>query len=189
TNIYKPESRAKCYQCDYPDESLEHILTDCPSTEALAIWDLTRRIWPSTQLGEWKRPTYGTILGCGCLSPPQQPPNPPSKAAKGATRLQIILISESAHLIWSLRCDRVINGIRHDKKTIETRWLHKINTRLDMDRHSAHSPHYPLTISRIKNTWQHLLSQNQPPPENWANRPEVLVGIKLPRPSDYTEDT
>ena len=182
------EIRATCPQCRYPDESLEHILTDCPSIEAQTIWGILQRTWPTT-LGGWKKPTLGEILGCGCISPRNTHPDPPSKIAKGAARLKIILLSESAHLIWILRCDRVINGVRHSKTTTESRWLNKINARLDMDRRMAASPHYPLTVPRVKQTWQNLLSRSQTLPDDWATRPEVLVGITLPRPSVATEDT
>lgn len=98
------EIRARCPQCNYPDESLEHILTDCPSLEAKTIWSLFQQIWP-TALGEWKKPPIGEILGCGCLSPPNSHLNPPSKTARGAMHLRTILLSESAHPIWALRCD------------------------------------------------------------------------------------
>ena len=54
---------------------------------------------------------------------------------------------------------------------------------------SGLSPHYPLSLPKMKNTWQRFLEHNQPLPDDWATRPEVLVGIKLPRPSAPTEDT
>ena len=182
------EFHAKCTQCNHSNESLEHILTDCPSTEAMTIWNLLQRIWP-TALGVWKKPLISEILGCGCLTPPSTHPIPPTKTTKGAARLKIILISESIHLIWALRCKRVINGTRHSERNVETRWLNKINARLDIDRRMTASPHYPTTISRLRHTWQHLITQNQSPPEDWATHPEVLVGIELPRPSNATEVT
>jgi hypothetical protein len=62
-----PTVGAKCSQCDYPDESLEHILTDYPNLEALTIWDLLQRTCP---------PYKATgILGYGYLTP-QHPPKP-----------------------------------------------------------------------------------------------------------------
>ncbi|KAF8137578.1 RnaseH-domain-containing protein [Boletus edulis] len=188
SKIENYKHRAKCSQCNYPEESLEHILTDCPSTEATVIWNVLQRIWP-TSLGEWQKPSFGAILGCGCLSTSHTHPNPTSKANKGKNRLKIILISESIHLIWALRCDRVINGAQHSANTVKTRWTNKINARIDIDRQMACSPHYSLTATRVKYTWQPLVSHNHSLPENWASRPEVLVGITLPRTSDVTEDT
>ena len=82
-----------------------------------------------------------------------------------------------------------MQGTHHRDSVIQTRWLHKITSRLDIDRRAALSPHYPLTLAKMKNTWQHFLKYNRPLPEDWATRPEVLVGIKLARPSALTEDT
>ncbi|KAG1876108.1 hypothetical protein C8R48DRAFT_811459 [Suillus tomentosus] len=53
---------------------------------------------------------------------------------KGASRLLRILISESAHLIWVLRCDTTINGTNHTERAIKNRWMSKINQRLQLDR-------------------------------------------------------
>jgi hypothetical protein len=53
---------------------------------------------------------------------------------KGATHLLHILISESAHLIWVLRCERVIREIKHKDNEIRARWLSLINDRLMEDR-------------------------------------------------------
>lgn len=187
TNIPTLTHCAKCYHCDHTDESLEHILTDCPSLAAQTIWSLTRHTWPPS-LGAWKEPSYGEILACGCLAPPGEHQDA-SPSAKGASRLCMILLSESAHLIWVLRCDRTINGAQHQESDIQTRWLHKITSHLDIDRRAALSSHYPLSLPKMKHTGQCFLKHNQRLPDNWATHPEVLVGIKLPRPSAFTKDT
>ena len=64
----------------------------------------------------WPGNDLGTILGCGCLTvhhnehQNQNQDHHPNKAhLKGATRLLQILLSESAFLIWALRCERVIH--------------------------------------------------------------------------------
>ncbi|KAH9023482.1 hypothetical protein EDB85DRAFT_312877 [Lactarius pseudohatsudake] len=53
---------------------------------------------------------------------------------KGATRLLQILISEVAHLIWVLRCERVIQGKQQNANETEARWFKAINWRLTEDK-------------------------------------------------------
>ena len=82
----------------------------------------------------------GTILGIGSISlknlPPQNKP--------WSTRLFKILVSESAYLIWKLRCERRIklqdeNNDPHPHQEIRHRWLATINKRLTLDRLSTDS--------------------------------------------------
>ncbi|KAG1839037.1 hypothetical protein DFJ58DRAFT_644578, partial [Suillus subalutaceus] len=52
----------------------------------------------------------------------------------GASRLLRIIISESAYLIWVLRCERVIQGILQDEEKTKRRWMNAIDKRLQLDR-------------------------------------------------------
>jgi hypothetical protein len=76
------------------------------------VHGLAKNQWPHKNI-PWPNISLGTILGCGCLPAKehnaQQPENAP-KLNKGATKLLHILLSESAHLIWVLRCERVIRN-------------------------------------------------------------------------------
>ena len=75
------------------------------------------------------------ILGIGCLNTPQndaqqaQPRrNPHARAReKGKTRLLQILVPESAHLIWALRCERIVHEEIYPDEEIKARWLRKIS--------------------------------------------------------------
>lgn len=53
----------------------------------------------------------------------------------GLTRLHKILIIEAAHLIWSLRCERVIakDGDQHATMEIVNRWNGLIKNRANLD--------------------------------------------------------
>jgi hypothetical protein len=58
------------------------------------------------------------------------------EATDRATRLLHILISEQAHLIWVLRCERVTREATHSEEMI-ARWFRSINARLTEDIISA----------------------------------------------------
>jgi len=45
------------------------------------------------------------------------------KPYQGATRLMQILLTEAAHIIWILRCKRVIEGRNHTDNKICKWWL------------------------------------------------------------------
>ncbi|KAG2079380.1 hypothetical protein BD769DRAFT_1380581, partial [Suillus cothurnatus] len=52
---------------------------------------------------------------------------------KGTSRLLRILISESAYLIWTIRCKRVIHESTHNEDSVRRRWRNAIDRRLQLD--------------------------------------------------------
>jgi hypothetical protein len=131
--------RQTCQLCD-ETETMEHILVHCTATPPSTIWDLAKNTWPHAP-HLWPEISIGIILGCGTISPPgiAQPGGPEAnqnygRVPRGATRLLQILLSESAHLIWVLRCERVIQECTHMPSEIRCRWLHVINVRLTNDK-------------------------------------------------------
>ncbi|KAG1888417.1 hypothetical protein F4604DRAFT_1499697, partial [Suillus subluteus] len=94
-----------------------------------------------------------------------------------ASRLYRILISESAHLIWVLRCERTIGGRNYPLNTIESRWMNKITSRLEIDRSIASRiDKKNKTRNIVKTTWSDIITSKNQIPENWVSNPEVLVG-------------
>ncbi|KAG1840786.1 RnaseH-domain-containing protein [Suillus tomentosus] len=197
TNIPNFENRARCAHCNEDTENLKHILLECPDNAQTIVWNLARKLWPSKH-GQWPQLTLGIILGCGNINLPNNrnnnAHNPPNQQAhrdqqqinlnKGTSRLLRILISESAHLIWALRCDTTINGTRHTQQSIITRWTSTINKRLQCDRLTAKKIIRTKSFENIVyTTWSDTLKTNDPTPKNWVTALEVLVGITLPRPS------
>ena len=178
-NIPLYEQRARCSICNEATESLDHILIDCHRGQANNIWTLAKSIWP-TAFGAWPEIHLGTILGCGSVSPPT--PQNDNRPNPGKSRLLRILLSESAHLIWVLRCERVIQETLHTNEAVKTRWYNKINHRLSLDRYIASKwNRKPITQEIVKRTWYPSLLQNSPDlTEDWVTNSEVLVGIKLP---------
>jgi len=87
-----------------------------------------------------------------------------------------IIISESAYLIWVLRCERVTQAKEHSDDEIKGRWLRVINERLTINK---------ITATRVKrkdgfttlvvNTWEQALEKERGLPPK-LNHSEVLVG-------------
>ncbi|KAF9542898.1 RnaseH-domain-containing protein [Agrocybe pediades] len=176
------EIRGWCHECDTV-ETLEHILTECRASGQEIIWKLVEETW-SKKSKKWKRPTLGLILGCGLAN---FHPERGKKRLTGANRLWAILISESAHLIWTGRCTwKIEHEGRPDKipseQEIRTRWLQAINTRLKIDCLLTDRKRYgrkALSIQIVEKTWWGILSDQRNLPENWIDvyGTGVLVGI------------
>ncbi|KAG0693891.1 hypothetical protein DFH29DRAFT_787091, partial [Suillus ampliporus] len=163
-NIPTYEIRATCLSCRAEMESIEHILTTCDHLAPKAIWSLTHQLWPENYIA-WNPPTIGTILGCR------------------ASHLLHMLISESMHMIWALHCERAIKGVEHSDINICTRWIHAISQWLNIDRMTAHKyDRRRKVITKVINMWSHVINTEPPDNTDCMITPEVLVGIKLPRP-------
>ncbi len=183
TNINNYEDRGTCITCNTP-ESMTHILTQCDAPPRRIIWSLAENIWPHPNI-RWPDIELGTILGCGCIN--IQPKTNAENSGdnqdnrrityRGESRLLQILLSESAYQIWVLRCERAIQGKRHEEEEIKRWWLRAINVRLTDDK---------ITATRVKreegftnlvvNTWEQALNKERGLPINWIHDSEVLVG-------------
>ena len=136
-NIPTDPPRQNCTTC-HVTETMEHILIHCAALLPPIIWDLARSTWPYARC-LWPEISFGIVLGCGSVYPPTtELPNrtdpPLAYNPRGVARLLQILISESAHLIWVLRCERVIQDRSHTAGEIRLRWLRSINARLTDDK-------------------------------------------------------
>jgi len=180
-NIPQYVHRVHCSSCNEALESLEQILIDCDNIVISTIWNLARQTWP-TSFGLWPAIHLGLILGCRSIALPLQ--NDDKVIRCGPSRLLCILISESAHLIWVLRCERTIREVNHPTETVKSRWHNKINQRIDLDRHlTSMYNRKPVTKKLVEDTWQAILLEQLPSlEEDWITNFEVLVGITLTRP-------
>jgi hypothetical protein len=84
---------------------------------------------------DWPDVRYSTILGSNLV----HFTNSKGKRLKGKSRLFTILITESAHMIWKLRCERVIKFDNaeekfHSDKEIHNHWIATINKHLKFDK-------------------------------------------------------
>ena len=179
------ESRGECRPCA-TTESMEHILVGCTQGATETIWRLAKESWDHERY-KWPTISLGIVLGCGNLSAEPQAGRPPEQRQittnqRGATRLLQILVSEAAHLIWVLRCERVIQEKTHSPYETEARWLKAINRRLTEDKIVATKIKREKQYSKlIQDTWNHLLTRDSDPPHNWIQNREVLVGRRAQR--------
>jgi ribonuclease HI/exonuclease III len=183
-NIPEHESRAKCSHCHTTD-SMEHILTECHEPEQETIWSLAKTLWKIKYL-DWPQITVGIIMGCGTITFK----NNRGKPDVGKNRLFQILISESAHLIWKLRCERVIKhednpDFHHTRQEVCNRWIKMMNKRICIDYLLTDKRRYKRKAtkrSHVVNTWAGLLTQGKNLPEDNSWQSRVLVGITPLRP-------
>ena len=124
----------------------------------------------------------GVITGCSLA----KFPNGKGRRKLGAERLYRILMTESAHLIWRIRCERIIE--RNDKEQwhtaqeIKNRWHCAINKRLTLDQAMTNKRYETKAISfqTVLCTWSGTLQDELSLPDNWINYSGVLVGIRPP---------
>jgi hypothetical protein len=158
---------------------MDHILINCRAGPTHTIWNLAKESWPQEN-PRWPEITMGTILGCGSITaidPPDDEGNRERHSNSGAIRLLQIILTESAHLIWVLRCERVIQQKNHNANEITTRWLNNINKRLTEDKIIATKiKRNRTTIRKVEATWEGVLKKTWDLPNEWIYQREFLVG-------------
>ncbi|KAJ7239144.1 hypothetical protein C8J57DRAFT_1086539, partial [Mycena rebaudengoi] len=95
--------------------------------------------------------------------------------------LYCILMTESAHLIWKLRCESVIgnDGVAPTINKVHNRRLHMINERIKIDisltSELKYGKEYSLASFPVLDTWKWTLKDEEGLPENWIRGPGVLA--------------
>ncbi|PPR01210.1 hypothetical protein CVT24_006120 [Panaeolus cyanescens] len=144
------------------------------------IWELAQELLKAAGINK-RRPSLGDILSAGV---------PQIHKRGGATdraksRLYTIVITESAHLIWKLRCEWRIGRAedpqkRHTNAEIRGKWYRALNTRLKLDCLQTNTFRYgnkSISKKLVKDTWKGTLEGENDLPDDWV-RSEVLVGIR-----------
>jgi ribonuclease HI len=158
--------------------SLEHILLECPSPGQSEIWRLAEELWTKKN-PDWPTVSMGSILGSGLA----RFKDAAGKPQPALARLYKILMTESAHIIWKLRCDSVIGrgGTPPSANEVHNRWLKVMNERLEIDKSLTNKLKYgkqhTLAPSLVLETWGGTLLGEDELPDNWLREPGVLVGI------------
>ncbi|KAI0716316.1 hypothetical protein C8Q76DRAFT_723701 [Earliella scabrosa] len=177
TNIPGYEQRADCSVCGVTD-SMEHILTECQAPGQGRVWQRAYEIMSAKG-----RPLPVVTLGLALAGPSVRLRDADGKEDRGASRLARIVITEATHLIWRLRCERVIQRGNdedpgHTPHEIDRRWYAALDRRLNMDQ-ALTSPKLRRDAAKkqvVKKTWTGVLANERDLPDDWVGRPGVLVG-------------
>jgi len=109
-NIENYSHRGLCTKCRVT-ENLEHILLECDIPGQRVVWKNVKELWLKKH-ENWPEPiNIGTITGCGLIEVKSRE----GTVLKGESHAYRILISESAHLIWKLRCTRIYSDKPDDE--------------------------------------------------------------------------
>ncbi len=169
-------NRAVCNTCNELD-TMTHVLYECKARGQETAWNLLKSVWTLTG-HDWYEPSWGTTFGAACAVFKMR-----SGARNSALEaLWTILGTETLHLIWKLRCERVIQNEGKDfsAREITNRFYACLNTRLDLDRRTAamacgKKALKPVDVERI---WLPILEGKDNLPPNWVVNGGVLVGIR-----------
>ncbi|KAJ7791594.1 hypothetical protein B0H14DRAFT_2395487 [Mycena olivaceomarginata] len=183
-NIPNFEHWALCQHCQV-DDNLDHVLTQCEAPGREILWNLAKKLWELKGY-QWPEISFGRILACSFA----EVEDASGKRDRGADRLYRILVSETAHLIWKLRCLRVIERGSDPSRyfseyEIHNRWLACINARLRTDILLTDRKKFgnrALNFKRVTNTWKRVLKDAENLTVTKISESRVLVGIAPLRP-------
>ncbi|KAI0349351.1 RnaseH-domain-containing protein [Trametes cingulata] len=180
-NIPGYEQRETCGYCG-ESETLEHILLECRAPGQRLVWQLTKAVLRARKI-TIPDLTIGSLLAAPILSLQGLD----NQKCPAKDRLIRILLTESTHLIWKIRCERVIDidfnpATQHSRREITNRWSDMINKRLQLDQAlvSERLGRHKLTKQLVLNTWYGTIEDYQRLPDDWTRLTGVLVGIPGP---------
>ncbi len=167
---------AVCGEC----ETMSHVTLECEAKGQQIVWKLLKETWMLTG-AEWKEPCWGTTFGAACAVFRAQ-----TGSRKGVIEsLWCILCTEALHLIWKLRCERVIQneGAEFTEIEITNRYYATMDPRLNLDRRTAVRAcgRKALKPQEVERIWLPILANASELPPKWVGDNGVLVGIKRGR--------
>ncbi len=117
--------RATCAICG-ECETMTHVLLECRARGQEDVWRLLKDTWALTGTA-WKEPCWGTTIGAACAVF-----KTPEGNRRPAIELWCILCTEALHLVWKLRCERVIqkDGAEFTLSEITNRYYATMDSRL-----------------------------------------------------------
>ncbi|KZV81863.1 hypothetical protein EXIGLDRAFT_588143, partial [Exidia glandulosa HHB12029] len=154
SHVKEKEYWAICPICQC-NESMEHILTECPGNGQETIWALARDFWKNKH-PHWPKPSLGSILSCTSTSF-----GGTAKRTRATNRMYRILIAESAHLIWKLRCRRIFNSATPTQPPthaeVQHKWKHAMEQRMQLDFYMSLKGPSTKSLPRklVAKTWSH----------------------------------
>ncbi|KAI0645435.1 RnaseH-domain-containing protein [Trametes meyenii] len=180
------EQRAVCEKCGV-EESMEHILTECEAVGQKQLWRRARAVLETKGL-VLPEMTLGLVLGGHMIAKL----GPEGREVAGVSRLAKIVMTETAYLVWTLRCERVIGREgrgekEHTTREVEARWESVMNRRFRMDKDLTKkrvAGPGALKEKLVKETWEWRGISDEEPGRSWSRWPGVLVGMPNPSRND-----
>ncbi len=177
SNVPNYQMWANCVVCGQ-EESMEHILTECQADGAVEARRLMVRVLKKKS--DWfPEVTFGTILGASTVTYAEKMKKP----TRGLDRLYMIIVHETAHLIWRMRCERTIEwggepDKWHTRAEARNKWYAAVNRRIRMDRALTWSRYGRAGIEKalVHETWEGLMREKELGLMDWMSLGEVLVG-------------
>ncbi|EJD35312.1 hypothetical protein AURDEDRAFT_75422 [Auricularia subglabra TFB-10046 SS5] len=170
------KARGDCPTCGTV-ESLAHILFSCPDSGQERIWAMVHSFLTRKRCDV--EINLGVVLGCATarLAGAKETRD---KAVERAFR---IVISESAFLIWKLRCEKRVGHSddpdwQHSQTEIIMRWGAMLKQRVARDQRLTNKYKYGVRAvdhTTFKDTWHSLAAEVPPSPTSDSNS-GVLVG-------------
>ncbi|EIW61243.1 RnaseH-domain-containing protein, partial [Trametes versicolor FP-101664 SS1] len=181
SNIPGYEARARCPGCQ-TTESMQHILCECVLPGQDTAWAMARGLLEKKGV-KLPRITLGIALGAHTYSVR----NNLNEPLHGPTRLARLILTETAYLIWVLRCERVVGDRaplqdRLERRYVEQRWMQVVAKRFSLDRaltSKRTAGKQAIPAPTVIATWSGTLQDEQALPNDWILTPEVLVGKPL----------
>ncbi|OJT09202.1 LINE-1 retrotransposable element ORF2 protein [Trametes pubescens] len=173
------EERGTCGVCGQVDD-MEHILTKCTAPGQREVWELAKELLRN-KLQRTPEISLGLVLGSHVFVELDKD----GAVMTAKTRAARIILMEATHLVWVLRCERVIAwedapDRQHSRVEIRRRFEARLNNRICMDLGGTNVRVHKkraLKCAVVRKTWEGLLQDERLLPENWINEPEVLVGM------------
>lgn len=181
-NIPGYEERARCPVCGVT-ETMDHILTSCTAPGQSAAWCSAAALLRLKGVNIFPI-SAGHSRGGHAFSALDEE----GELRQGPTRLARIILTETAYLIWVLRCERVIgresrqpDGVTDE--LVKRRWLAAVNKRLRMDcalTNKARAGRMFVAPDVVMDTWSGVLLNETGLPAAWTDTEGVLVGMPAP---------
>ncbi|KAJ7574960.1 hypothetical protein C8J56DRAFT_802209 [Mycena floridula] len=166
-----------CQFCN-ETESMQHILFECRRPGQAELWSLAQLLWEKKRQ-QWPQMSMGLALGCGLAKFYDDN----GRLQLGTTRLFRILVAETMHTIWKIRCKIALNqnNVPMVRAQIHNIWVQVMNERLKNDCLMTNQARYgkrALNSDLVLRTWSGTLRDENSLPDSWIMEPKGFIGYR-----------
>ncbi|KAI0754830.1 hypothetical protein C8Q80DRAFT_1095068 [Daedaleopsis nitida] len=161
TNLNGYEDRAMCHWCE-EEESLEHILVHCAAPGQREVWRLVAAA--AAKKGLPALPvSFGTVLGSPMITLQFKE----GRDTPIADAFYRSVVPMSAHLIWKLRCERVIDmgddrWRTQGSEVVCRKWWSALERRSVLEVGAARRGGTKSKLARVQAVWHGILESRPP---------------------------